>query len=195
MARGTTCPWLRTRYSSSWNSRQEFDVVTGARRGPRHEVEFEIADPQHRLLDDGIAAPRQRLDAREQFREGERLDEIIVAAGAKPPHPIVDLAQRAQNQGRRDDPLLPQAADDGQSVDAGQQAIDGHHRIFAGPRAREPFIAVAGEIDLIAAARQRIGELFGGLRVVFDNENAAPRSRHFRLQTDARVAPAFLILS
>ena len=29
------------------------------------------------------------------------------------------------------------------------------------------------------------GELFGGLRVVFDNENAAPRSRHFRLQTDA----------
>ena len=169
--------------------------MTGARRGPRHEVEFEIADPQHRLLDDGIAAPRQRLDAREQFREGERLDEIIVAAGAKPPHPIVDLAQRAQNQGRRDDPLLPQAADDGQSVDAGQQAIDGHHRIFAGPRAREPFIAVAGEIDLIAAARQRIGELFGGLRVVFDNENAAPRSRHFRLQTDARVAPAFLILS
>src|SRR4030088_3077103 len=43
--------------------------------GPRHQVDREIADPQDGLLDDGVAASAKRLDARQTFDEGKRLDQ------------------------------------------------------------------------------------------------------------------------
>src|ERR1700738_3429107 len=73
-----------------------------------YQVELEIADTQQRFLDDGDAAPGQGLDPRQQFREGERLDQVIVAAGAQAAHAIVDLAERADDQGRRGDAVFPQ---------------------------------------------------------------------------------------
>ena len=40
-------------------------------------------------------------------------------------------------------------------------------------------ISALGEIDLIAARRERLHELLGRLRIVFDDENAAPRCCHY----------------
>ena len=65
---------------------------------PRHEIDFEIADTQHRLPHYGGAAPGESLDPRQQFRKGERLDEIVVPAGAQPADPVIDLAERADDQ-------------------------------------------------------------------------------------------------
>ncbi len=57
-------------------------------------------------------APQQRLDARDQLADGERLGQIIVAAGAKPADAIVDRAERAQHQHRRAHVLLADLLDD-----------------------------------------------------------------------------------
>src|SRR5262249_28174307 len=46
-------------------SRQQVDVPAAAAHGSRHEVEFKIADTQHRFLDDGGAAPSQGLHTRQ----------------------------------------------------------------------------------------------------------------------------------
>src|SRR5205807_95892 len=43
--------------------RQQVDVPVAAAYGSRHEVEFKIADAQHRVLDDGGAAASQSLNA------------------------------------------------------------------------------------------------------------------------------------
>src|SRR5437660_5690444 len=47
--------------------RKKLNGLAVAARGPRHQVNREITDAQHGLLDDGVAAPPQRLDARQQF--------------------------------------------------------------------------------------------------------------------------------
>ena len=78
----------------------------------RDEIDLEIADAQYRLLHHRGAAARQRIDPRQHLGEGERLDEIIVAAGAQAAHAVVDLAERADDERRRGDAVLAQAADD-----------------------------------------------------------------------------------
>ena len=65
-------------------ARQQVDRLAAARDRAGQEVDLEIGDPQPRRRRRRGAAPQQRLDAREQLAEGERLDEIVVAAGAQP---------------------------------------------------------------------------------------------------------------
>src|SRR5260370_8748418 len=60
--------------------------------GPRHQVDREIADPQDGLLDNSVAAPAKRLDARQQFDERKRLNQIFIPPGAHAPHPIPDFS-------------------------------------------------------------------------------------------------------
>src|ERR1700693_2512139 len=97
---------------------QQLYFAATTARSPRHEVKFEIADPKHCVLDNGIAAPGKGFDAREQFREGERLDEVIIAAGTQPAHQVIDLAHRTEYQGRRDNAVFPQATNDGKAIDS-----------------------------------------------------------------------------
>src|ERR1700756_2633569 len=55
--------------------RQQHDVVAAPAGDARDQVDREIADPQDGLLGDGIAAPAQRLEPRQQLEIGERLDQ------------------------------------------------------------------------------------------------------------------------
>src|SRR5262249_25816097 len=93
-------------------ARQQIEGAAAALARARDEVELEIADAQHGFLDHRGAAPGQRLDAREQFREGKRLDQIVVAAGAQAAYPLVDFAERADDQRRRGNAVFAQALDD-----------------------------------------------------------------------------------
>ena len=95
-----------------------------------------------------VAAPAERLEARQQFGEGERLDEVIVAAGAQSAHAIVDLAERADDQGRRDVAGVAQSAHDGDAVDVRQHAVDGDHRIGARRRQASPSLPLAAKIGV-----------------------------------------------
>src|SRR5262245_1665392 len=159
-------------------ARQQLDFPATAGRRSRDEVELEVADAEHRFLDDGRAAPGERLDPRQQLREGKRLDEVIVAARAQATHPVVDLAERTDDQGRRDDPIVPEAPDDGEAVDVRKHAIDRHHRVVGGTSAAQSVVAVGRQIDLVAARREEIHKLLGRFRVVFNDEKAPSPFSH-----------------
>src|SRR6516164_6402375 len=60
-------------------SAQQFDLPPAPGRSPQHEIQFEVTDAQHGFSHHGAAATSQGFHTRQQFREGEWLDEIIVA--------------------------------------------------------------------------------------------------------------------
>src|SRR3954447_229565 len=162
--------------------RQQRNLPAAAARAPRDQVDGEIADPQDRLLGNGVAAPAECLQPRQQFGEGERLDEIIVAAGAQAAHAVVDLAKCGNDQERRGDAVVAQLAHHADAVDVGQHAVDGDHGIVARGAVAEGFAPRGGEIDVVARNRQLLDELACGFRIVLDDQNAAVTSGHDKLR-------------
>jgi hypothetical protein len=82
-------------------ARQQLDELAATICRPGHEVQFQISDAQYRFLDGDGAAARESFDARQELRESERLNKIVVAASAKASHTFVDLAKSADDQSRR----------------------------------------------------------------------------------------------
>src|SRR5256885_10701595 len=113
-------------------SRKKKNFLAASAGGPRHQVDREIADAQDRLLDYGIAAPAKRLDARQQFDEGKRLDQIVIAAGPQAAYPIVDFSECTDNQEGGGDAIVAQLAHDRDALQIGKHAVDRNHGIVAG---------------------------------------------------------------
>src|SRR5579883_1661012 len=158
--------------------RQQHQLLAAPARGTRDQVDREIADAQDGFLGDRLAAAEQRLQPRQQLDEGERLDQVIVAAGTQAAHAIVDLAERADDEEGRGDAVIAQLAHHREAVDIGQHAVDRDHAIVMRRRAVQRLAARCREVDQIAAGRELLGELAGGFRIVLDDENAAVTSRH-----------------
>src|SRR5882757_1766471 len=154
------------------------NVLAAPAGGPRHQIDREIADPQDGLLDNGVAAPAKRLDPRKQFDEGKRLDQIVIAPGTQATHPVVDFPERTDDQEGCGDAVVAQLTHDRDAVDIRKHAVDRDHGIVAGGAAAQRLVAGGGQIDLIAAGRERLRELTGGFRVVLNHQNAAVTSRH-----------------
>src|SRR5450631_520829 len=159
--------------------------------GPRHQVDREIADPQDGLLDDGFTAPAQRLDPRQQFDERKRLDQVIIAPGAQAAHPVVDFAERTDDQEGRGDAVVAQLAHHRDAIDVRQHAVDRDHRIVAGDAAAQRLVAAGGQIHLVTAGRERIHQLTGGFRVVLNDQNTAVTSRHDLVSPNGRPKAEF----
>src|SRR5215831_8215612 len=158
--------------------RQKLDILAVPARGSRDQVDREIADAQDGFLGDGVAAPAKRLEPREEFDERERLDQIIVTAGAQAAHPVVDLSKRADDQERRGNAVVAQLTHHRDAIDVRKHAVDRDDRIVAGRAAAQRFVAVGGQIHLVTAGRELVHELTGGLRVILNDQNAAMTSRH-----------------
>src|SRR6516165_4896178 len=103
---------------------------------------------------------------------------VIVAACTQAAHAIVDFTKSAEDQRRRDNPLLPQAANDFNSVDPRQHTVNGHHNIIGRQSQPQPLLAVDREIDLIAARFQAIHQLIGRLCVVLDHKYVTRIASH-----------------
>ena len=73
-------------------SAQQFDLPPAPGRSPQHKIQFEVTDAQHGFSHHGGAATGKGFDPRQQFREGERLDKIIIAARAQAADTVVDFA-------------------------------------------------------------------------------------------------------
>ncbi len=106
---------------------------------------------------------QQRLDARQQLRERERLGEIVVAAGLEAADAIVDRAEGAQDQHRRGQTRAPQLLNDRQPVDVRQHPVGDDQVELAREGAGEPLTAVGGVIDRVAALAQSFDENPRGL--------------------------------
>ncbi len=68
---------------------------------PVQQIHADGADAEDRLQRLAARPADQRFDARHQLDQGERLDQIIVAAGAQAADAVVDFAECADHQHRR----------------------------------------------------------------------------------------------
>ena len=116
----------------------------------REPVELEVADAVDGLLRRALgAAPRQRLDPRQQLGKGVGLGQIVVAAGAQALDAVVDLAERGQDQDRGLDLLGAQGGDQRQAVHLRQHAVDDGDVIAALVRQVVAADAVGGVVDAV----------------------------------------------
>src|SRR6267143_62335 len=104
-------------------AREQIDAAVAALRRTLDEIELERTHPQRRLAALGRPA-QQRLKPRHELDECERLGEIVIAAGAKPTYPVVDRAERAQDQNRRANLPPPQGLDNRETIDFRKQPVD-----------------------------------------------------------------------
>src|SRR6185295_6176539 len=141
------------------------NVVAAPAGGPRHQVDREITDAQDSLLDNGVTASAKRLDARQQFDERKRLDQIVIAPGPQAADPIVDFSEGTDDQNRCGDAVVAQLTHDRDAVDVRQHAVHRDDGIVAGGAAAQRLVAAGGQIHLVTAGRERLHELTGGFRV------------------------------
>src|SRR5207248_11784742 len=106
------------------------------------------------------------------------LDQIIIAAGAKPANPVIHFSESAYNQCWCSDSGLAQAPNDRESVHARKQAIDDYDGVFVVLSEAQPVIAIAGEVGLITTHCEKVPNLRGCLGVILNNEDAADCSWH-----------------
>ena len=118
-----------------------------------------------------LPTPKQRLDAGEQLGEGVGLDQIVVAARFQALHPVVDLAQGAQDQDRGRDLRRPQRLHQRKPVEPGQHAIDDDGVVITAGRHEEAVATVAGPIHRIAALGEGFFHEAGGPLVVLDHQD------------------------
>ena len=158
-------------------ARQQLDRLVAALDRAGQQVELEIGDPQPRRRRRRRAAPQQRLEPRQQLAEGEGLDEIVVAAGAQALDPVVDAAERGEDQGRRADLGGAQRAQHRQPVHPRQHAVEDDRVVAARARQEQPLAAVAGMVDDVAALAEPLDQIGGGLAIVFDDQKFHIRMR------------------
>src|SRR6267143_439915 len=158
--------------------RKKHNVLAAPAGGPRHQVDREIADTQDGLLDNGVTASAKRLDARQQFDERKRLDQIVIAPGTQATHPIVDFSERTDDQDGCGDAVVSQLTHDRDAIDVRKHAVDRDHGIVDGEAAAQRLVAAGGQIHLVTAGGERIHDLAGGFRVVLDDQNTAVTSCH-----------------
>src|SRR5260370_39334663 len=106
---------------------QQKNVLAAPAGGPPHQVDREIADTQDGLFDNGVAASAKRVDARQQFDERKRLDQIVIAAGTQATHPVVDFPARTDDQDRCGDAVVAQLTHDRDAIDVRTHAVDSDH--------------------------------------------------------------------
>src|SRR3954453_13608259 len=68
--------------------RAELDLLVAAQHAPTFAVQDDVAYTQDRAPALRLRTPQQRSDTRQQLRNRERLDDIIVRPGGEPAHAI-----------------------------------------------------------------------------------------------------------
>src|SRR5439155_16788904 len=100
--------------------------------------------------------------------------QVVVTPGPQPANAIIDFAESADDERRRDDAIRSETSDHLDPVDPRQQAIHRHHGVPRTAAARQAFVTVRGEVDGVAAAAETPGDLLCGVGIVFDDEDMPP---------------------
>ena len=112
------------------------------------------------------------MNARQQFGEGERFSEVIVAAGLEPADSVVHRPPRAQNEDRGAHSATPQLLDERETVALREHQIDNRDVVGLAGRKRQPVVAVGRAIDRKAGLAQASHHEVGNRRIVLDEQRA-----------------------
>ena len=126
----------------------------------------------------GAAAAQQRVQARGQLGDRERLDEVVVGAGLQAGDAVLDLVARGQDADGDVDAVGAQAADDADAVEVGHRHVEDDDRRRALRDGVERLVAAGGRRHGEALEAQRALEGLPDGRLVVDDEDerfARPR--------------------
>ena len=118
-------------------------------------------------------AAEQRLDARQQFADVERLGEVVVGAKLEADDAVHDLAAGAQHQDRRRHAPLPERAAHVVPVAARQHPVENDEVEGARGRRRKTGVAVADRRHAVAFGLEAVRQRQHEARLVFDQEHAS----------------------
>ena len=153
-------------------------------------VEVDVAAAQATGDPLRAASPEQSMHARDQFGNGEGLDDIVVRPDHETAHALRLLAARRHHDHGQRAGILPRAqpAADLQPRHAGKHPVENDEigRIF-----RQPKLGLVAPLDAVhdvALGLEIVGEQYRKVRLVLDHENARSRRR-----VAADVLPARLV--
>src|SRR2546425_13030954 len=107
------------------------------------------------------SASQSRADAREQFGEGERLNQIIVCAQFESLDPVADAIACGKEEDRRAKPAAAEFRDDRPAVFFREHYIDNEEIVSNGAYALQRCFAIMGEIDIEAGFAKPPGQKSG----------------------------------
>jgi hypothetical protein len=139
-----------------------------------HRVDLQVAEPDHGRLG-AVAAPRERLQPRQELVEGERLRQVVVGAGLQPAHAVLDRVERGQDEHVHVLAGGTQAAQDLEPLDARQHEIQHHDVVGSAARHPQADLAIGRGVDLVARSRQQLPQRLDHLGRVLDEQDAHGR--------------------
>jgi hypothetical protein len=116
-------------------------------------------------------APREGLDAGDEFGEGKRLCEVVIGAEAETGDALSDRGGGGEHQDAGLGLGLDQSGADLIAGDDGDIAIEDEHVVVVDGRALEAGLAVIGDVDGHGVVPQPFCDRIGQLPFVFDDEN------------------------
>ena len=132
---------------------------------------MQIGDGQRGRLGGHRAAARDRLQARQQLGEGERLHQVVVATRLQPLHAVVDAVAGAEEQHRRGHLGAAQRRHQAEPVETRQHHVDHRGVVGGGPRQLEPGDAVGGDVHRVPFLPQSRRHELGDAAVVFHDQH------------------------
>src|SRR5271166_5090834 len=152
-------------------ARQEIDGHAATKNIAGQEIDLQICEMQGRFDPGAPGTATQCRDAREQFRERERLYQVVVRAGIQALHPVVNAAERGQKHYGRRVPRLTHCLNHAQAVNVWQHAIDDQQIPGLGYRSIKACAAIGDERGLMPVFLQAAQYVLRCLDVVFDQQD------------------------
>ena len=138
---------------------------------------------------DAPIAPPESTQSRGEFREFERLRQIVISAGVEPAHAIVDGIPRGQQQDGQTVGLLTQPAAQFEPGHPGKHDVENGDVVGLLVGKGDAVDAVVGEVDRVALAAQSSREECSHLGLVIDDQDAQGHAVHLPLCCDTTARP------
>ena len=98
------------------------------------------------------------------------MEQIVVAAGPQTFDPVVDLAERRQDQGRSLNSLSPQRADQRKTVSFREHSVHDQDVVLTVNRHGQPVVAIRSRIGDMPDFTERFDQVVRGVAVVLNDQ-------------------------
>lgn len=166
---GTARQQLQQRVLLGAQSQQNataFDLAAG-------KIDFEIAEG-HPARSCRRAAARDGGQPRHELVHGERLDQVVVAAGGEPVEPILDQIPRRQKEHRGGQAPFPPEPQEVEGVSVRQHPVENDDVIAIRADEGLGVAAVHRFVNAVAVRPETAGDGFPHLALVLDDKNSHP---------------------
>src|SRR5438132_5367620 len=148
-------------------ARGKRDLLAGAAHAVRLRIDFQVGDPNEPRLVDRVAAD-ERPHPRPQFRQLERLRQVVIGTDLEAAQAILQSAARGQHQDRGRVPAPPERFAHLPAVHARQHQVQDDDGVLPLAGQRQRLAAVLGTIDGVARRLEALLNPPGSCPFIFD---------------------------